>query len=285
MAVTYQKAEPEVVELAGKVAKRYHADLVEAEANIGILMASSVNAAGEPVPAVKLHGVACAATVRIVSYKDRVAGKADAEILIDANMWAESSEDRRIALIDHELYHLEVQRDTEGQIKTDDAFRPKFKMRKHDVDFGWFHAIAQRHGDSSYEVIQAKAFADEYGQLYFGWSKPPEGHEVLPAEKASDGDVLAALNSKTPEQVHKAITTTAKMLEVRDSLKKLKGDKYAADIEPVKQLIRDHAKRIDEPNLLAAAMDLMQDPAVEHKHGTVMALTAAAVELAEEKAA
>jgi hypothetical protein len=156
---------------------RCHHDLEEVDANVCVLMATAAkDDKGKALaPAVKLHGVACAATVRIVSYKDRVAGREDAEILVDADLWEEASDPERVALLDHELHHLEVQRDDDGHPKSDDCGRPKLKMRHHDHDFGWFDAIARRHGDASYEVKQAKAFADQNGQLYWGWSSPPAG--------------------------------------------------------------------------------------------------------------
>src|SRR5690606_5222802 len=129
-----------------------------------------------------VNGYPAAAMVKINSYRDRVEGKADATIFIDADEWEGLDDPRREALIDHELQHLEVKRDPDtGAPLSDDAGRPKLKIRKHDHQYGWFDVIAERHGDASYEVRQAKAFADRHGQTYFGWAKPPDrGVESLP---------------------------------------------------------------------------------------------------------
>jgi len=177
MPVVYEKAGVDVMKLARSVMKQYHRELVEVELKVSVLMATAPkDEHGKPLAqAVKLHGVPCAAVARIIPYKDRVAGREDAEIVIDADQWETASDPKREALLDHELHHFEVQRDEEGNPKSDDAGRPKLKMRHHDHDFGWFDVIARRHGVASYEVEQARAFADENGQLYFGWKKPPMG--------------------------------------------------------------------------------------------------------------
>ena len=170
MGAIYEKAGPEVMKVIKAVLRQHHRELAEVEVKVGVLMATAgKDEQGRPLaPAVKLHGVECAATVKVVSYKDRVAGKDDAEIIIDADKWAERSDPERVALVDHELNHLEVQRDEEGNPKSDDAGRPKLKSRPHDRDFGWFDIIAARHGAASYEVQQARTFADKEGQTYFG---------------------------------------------------------------------------------------------------------------------
>lgn len=182
MPTTYEKCPPDVVALADRVMRRYHPDLVKSETRIAYLFAR--NPDGE---AVKVGGYPCAAKVKIIPLIQRADGRADAEVVIDEDLWNESPEPRQEALIDHELHHLIVQWETEKVWKTDDLGRPKLRMRKHDHQFGWFDVIAERHGDSSYEVKQAKAFADKHGQVYFGWAAPPDrAPESLPAASAEE---------------------------------------------------------------------------------------------------
>jgi hypothetical protein len=228
MPTTYEKANAEVLQLLADVIGQCHQDLEEVDANVCVLMATAAkDDKGKALaPAVKLHGVACAATVRIVSYKDRVAGREDAEILIDADLWEEASDPERVALLDHELHHLEVQRDDDGHPKSDDCGRPKLKMRHHDHDFGWFDAIARRHGDASYEVKQAKAFADQNGQLYWGWSSPP-------ADGLESGLAAVSLTMVGPSGVEtKSVTLTEKTFANAARLEKklaAKPDDFADD--------------------------------------------------------
>lgn len=49
----------------------------------------------------------------------------------------------------------------------DDLGRPKLKMRKHDVEIGWFKIIAERHGAHSIERQQAKIIFDTMGQSFW----------------------------------------------------------------------------------------------------------------------
>jgi len=103
---------------------------------------------------------------RVCTLKERAAGRADAEILIDNDWWEEATPQEREALIDHELYHLKVVSDETG-FKLDDLQRPVLKLRKHDYQFGWFKAVAERHGKASTEQRQAKTIMDESGQSFW----------------------------------------------------------------------------------------------------------------------
>lgn len=177
MPTTFSKADPESKKFLAGVIKKYHPELAKCELKICLMFARAArNEKGEIIcPALKLHGVECAAIAKIIPYKQRAAGADDCRIDVDEDKWKEMTEDQRTSLLDHESTHFELQYDDEGHIKCDDCGRPKVKTRPHDADFGWFHSIASKHGDSSYEVQQAKAFADEHGQLYWGWSSPPGG--------------------------------------------------------------------------------------------------------------
>lgn len=76
-----------------------------------------------------------------------------------------SSPAERAALIDHELYHLELVRDKTDRLKRDYMGRPQLTIRLHDHQFGWFDAIAKRHGETSQECQQAQRF-HSHAQLY-----------------------------------------------------------------------------------------------------------------------
>lgn len=157
-----------MVKLQGQIEK-YHSDLNTQGVTFDVLMAyAPENDAGEKTgPALKLHGYACGGVVSIVSLKNRVCGRSDAEILLDGDSWEKMSPEQQDALLDHELYHLVVARDLEGSPIRDTHGRPKLKMKLHDRQFGWFDAVAQRHGDASGEVFQAKQLVIEAGLIYF----------------------------------------------------------------------------------------------------------------------
>ena len=167
---TYASAPSDVSRMIQALVHDFHPDLEEAGVTFVCLFAhASRNEANEPDgPALKLHGYACAATVRIVNLKDRAKGIADVEILLDGDRWETWTEERQRAVIDHELQHIEVQFNSGEGPKLDDMNRPKLRLRNHDHQFGWFDAIAQRHGSASIEIFQAvNLVCSPAGQLYF----------------------------------------------------------------------------------------------------------------------
>lgn len=122
---------------------------------------------GQPkAAALKLGGYPCTAVVRIVNQADRAKGLADAEIKIDGHWWDSADYEEKMALLDHELTHLQLVMDGD-HVKRDGSERPKLKTRKHDRQMGWFDEVAERHGKASQEHQQArelltKKFAKAY---------------------------------------------------------------------------------------------------------------------------
>lgn len=222
MPVVYERADADVLEVVRRMMDEHHQDLVEVEARICVMMATAPrNEHGELLAeAVKLNGYPCQAVAKIIPYKQRAAGREDAEITIDADNWKNLSDGERDALIDHELTHFDVKRDEEGNVKSDDCGRPKLGMRLHDYQMGFFDVIAKRHGDASYEVKQAKVFADKCGQFYFGFATPPDRSvESLPAKLPeggissvtfSSGGKSVTLDHTTREKIDKELRKTSK---------------------------------------------------------------------------
>lgn len=165
--------DPDVHQLIAAVVEKYHGDLVTHEVSIGAEWCTpgENDDAGSPL---KLHGYACAAVVRVTPLKQRLHGVPDAVITLDKHHWIGLSDEERAALIDHECLHLQLQRDSEGSVVGDDAGRPKLKMRLHDVQAGWFLAIADRHGEHSPEIQQARKVVEDHPFL-FGIDAPEPG--------------------------------------------------------------------------------------------------------------
>jgi len=176
MSVMYTKADQETLEMISEVMNQYHGGLRDSEVTVQCLMASAaVDANGDSLGhAIMAGGYPALATVRIIPIKQRAAGFADAEIILDADNWEVSSERERRALIDHELHHLMLKVDEKGHAIRDDQGRPKFTMRKHDIQVGWFNLIANRHGEASVEVRQFREMMDssEFKQCYFAGMEP-----------------------------------------------------------------------------------------------------------------
>lgn len=168
---TYKRCEPIVAGLADQILKEFdsHKPLVDVGVRTDLVFAyADTDKDGMPLgPALKQHGVAALGICRIIPAKQRALGRGDAEISLDGDWWRDAPQAQRRALLDHEFHHLQTVPDKHGQPKFDYLKRPKLRLRKHDFQFGWFVAIAQRHGGNSQECIQARAICDVAGQLFW----------------------------------------------------------------------------------------------------------------------
>jgi hypothetical protein len=176
---SHSPATSDVTALIRDVIDEHYPDLAEAEVRISAFFAWPGKDGG---PAVKLHGYPCAAVVKInANPKARMDGLPDATITIDGPDWAGVwDDDQKRALIDHELHHVLVVRDKKtGEIKSDDAGRPKLAMKLHDWTLGGFDAIAKRHGKAAFEVQSVRTLREDRGQLFWSW-----GDDSAPADEA-----------------------------------------------------------------------------------------------------
>jgi hypothetical protein len=168
VGVTYQKADDEVHRLVAEVIEQDFPDLKEVEVRVDLLMAFAARneQTGEPQGyALKLHGVPCLAVIKVNNIKDRVAGLGDCRITFDGDRFVDLPDRKRRGLIHHELMHLVVARDSEGGVRTDDAFRPVLKTRNHDIDLGAFFATVKKYGEDAPETDNYKAAHREFTQL------------------------------------------------------------------------------------------------------------------------
>lgn len=167
---SYSQASEDVMRIIERVRIEYYSPDLDG-VTVAALFVYDLEAS-EPV--LTHGGYPAQAVCRITPVRDRALGVADAVIVIDRSNWLMLTQNQREALIDHELHHLErvVDEDTELP-KIDAVDRPKLAIRKHDHQFGWFDVIAERHGDASPEVRQAKQLIAATGQLYldFGAGK------------------------------------------------------------------------------------------------------------------
>jgi hypothetical protein len=168
---TYQKANKSVHQLAAQLIGRYpdHKPLEAVELKLDLVFAfADTDEDGRPLnDALTKNGLKSLGVTRAVPLKDRALGRGDAEIALDGDWWKTASGDEQAALLDHELHHISLKTDKNGNIKYDDLNRPFIRLRKHDVEVGWFKAIAQRHGFASQEQQQAKKIMDSQGQFYW----------------------------------------------------------------------------------------------------------------------
>jgi len=168
---TYELASREVKDLAQSILRKHetHKPLLNAGVTIDLVMAHADldDDTGEPTnDAITHNGHKALGLTRKIALKDRVLGRADAEIVLDGDWWEDANEKEREGLLDHELHHIQLKL-RDGEVHRDDIGRPLLKLRRHDVEISWFHIVAQRNGQFSQERVQAKALMDEFSQLYW----------------------------------------------------------------------------------------------------------------------
>lgn len=179
MSKTYERADKGTVLRLKEVMQRHRRDLVGSDVRIDVLfVAEHDDKSGEVFPALKNRGYPAAATIKILSLKERTLGLGDALMTIDTHAWKRMGESERDALLDHELEHLQVRADPGGFVsadgasavaaKLDDLRRPLLKLRLHDWQLGGFRSIANRHGESAPEVKAVRA-CRENGQYFWDW--------------------------------------------------------------------------------------------------------------------
>ncbi len=167
---TFEKCDDVTRQMAHEILIEFpsHKPVLDAGVKIDLVFAySDKNEKGIALNvALKKGGVRALGICRKIPTKDRVLGRADAEISLDGDWWLDASAEERAALLDHELHHIEVVTDERGTV-VDSAGRPKLRLRPHDYEFGWFKAIAARHGSFSQERLQAAKMFEESGQYFW----------------------------------------------------------------------------------------------------------------------
>lgn len=180
----YEKATKELKEFATSILAEFetHKPVVEAKVAIEFLFAFGERNDKDELTsdAISKGGYRIFGLCRKTSEKERVAGRADVEITIDHDWWDKADEAQQKALLDHELHHIEVVIDEDGKVIRDGAGRPKIRLRKHDVEVGWFKIIAERNTSFSLEVTQARAIFDQHGQAFFPWLATEVEEEPVP---------------------------------------------------------------------------------------------------------
>lgn len=172
MGTTYWRADQKVMGFIESVMMKYHHELCQHKVSLGVLFAMSSD---EENHALKHHGYPVAACIKVVTLKDRITKGYDAELMIDAEFWKSNNEEKRVALIDHELSHIALKRkkpekpkkgqppreepvDPLGEVVYDDIGRPALKTVKGDYNVGdGFMRVIQRHQTASIETDNINA--------------------------------------------------------------------------------------------------------------------------------
>jgi hypothetical protein len=156
MAVTHLQPEPshEIYAVLNRVIEQHYPQIhrLIPQLNIGVLLVRSDQ---EGKPALKHQGYPETALIHVVSPVDRAVGGPDVVIRYDAAEWDDQDDDERAAILDHELQHLCIKSNSNGEggeVADQDEFdRPVVRRRNHDFQIGGFYRIIERHRDAAPE--------------------------------------------------------------------------------------------------------------------------------------
>ena len=166
-SVEYELAEKDVVDLVNKVMDEYHSELKQYGVEVLSIMAYAPRDDEDNIkrPAIRKNGAACAACIRILSLKERLVKKNDCEVTFDGDLWETLDAPKKISIIDHELSHLRLVFDKDGNIKKDTLNRPKLRNINDDIIYWGNSEIAAKHGENSMEYIAAQNLKNKYGEV------------------------------------------------------------------------------------------------------------------------
>lgn len=175
----YAKPDSSVLAVLQHVLTNYRPDLVEYEVRFGFYMvtSSSGDSEDEPPPAIVVNRCPAKAKVRLTTQEERTYVPYDVMIYIDADEWEVMYDTQRIALIHHEVSHVQQVRDKDGFPKTTDDGRPKLKLRPDDWCLTGFFDTANAFGQDALEVVSIQ----EVNRMLMGISDP-----VVSAMTAND---------------------------------------------------------------------------------------------------
>lgn len=192
-----------------KAVETWHPDLAENKVRVQMLFADTDGDG----PAVRHGGYPAIATIRVVPLRDRLTKGYDAEMLVSRPDWDLMTAKHKLALLDHELSHLEVIRkevkqprgrgrprkdevvEKEYVVAFDDLGRPKLKLRKGDWNAGdGFSEVVYRHGDYAAEFGNiTRAYAAAY-------AAKEEGEANGDAPTAGPGSGVTAASDSTADE-------------------------------------------------------------------------------------
>jgi hypothetical protein len=169
--------------------EKYHPELAKEKVSIDTVIVARLDKDEQSVHAMKQAGYPIDAKIGVTSLQDRARGLADAKLVIDGLEWNSATDRQRVALIDHEVEHLDLvpvkptkkEPDRVGN-KRDDLGRPCLRIRPHDWQLAGFKDVVERHGQHSHEAKQFANFRAEYAQLNLF------GNEVLAIAEGKNGN-------------------------------------------------------------------------------------------------
>jgi hypothetical protein len=149
----YFLANDAALALLGKAMSQWHAKLFEEEVKVALVMVDLPrDDQGIPTgPALSRNGLAITAQSRLLNERDRLVSGRDLIIEVDALHWGDIDDPQRLAILDHELTHVQIRKKKEAFVRRADG-SVRLGLIPDDYAMTGFVICAKRHGRNSAEV-------------------------------------------------------------------------------------------------------------------------------------
>ncbi len=148
----------------------YHIELKDLKIDVTAFFVTKVDKFGEPTheQALKAHGLPAMATCRLANQRELRLGSGRVIIEIDSVLWGDMDTDTKITLFDHELSHIEIKYNKDGEITLTPEDTPALRIRNHDVEVGVFLGVVRRHGAKAVDYKLANQLSNEVEAILQG---------------------------------------------------------------------------------------------------------------------
>ncbi|MHC4714463.1 MAG: putative metallopeptidase [Planctomycetota bacterium] len=155
MARVYTRAAAPMDRLVREVMHKHHKHLESEKIKIGTVFVETDadETSGAAPPALTDRGMPCLAKIRLAPTRDRILHGCDAVLEIDSQEYDPLDSKVQWALIDHELTHLRLKTNKEGEYVRDGYGRAKLELRPHDWEVSGFTRVVQRYGRNAVEAL------------------------------------------------------------------------------------------------------------------------------------
>jgi len=145
------------------VMEAYHTELKDLDIGVTAFFVTKVDKFGDPTheQALKVHGLPAMATCRLANQRELRLGSERIIIEIDSVLWGDMDTDTKITMFDHELSHVEIKYNKDGEIALTPEDTPALRIRNHDAEVGVFLGVIRRHGTKAVDYKLTHQLSNE----------------------------------------------------------------------------------------------------------------------------
>lgn len=162
-----EKANKDFYDHLATLCEEMRPDVHEIKLKIGVVFChAATNEEGVKTgPGLTKGGYEVAWTAKVTSPEERLTGSPDLRVKLNGDRWEEWSDARRESVLDEILHAITIIRDPDSDAPlTDDASRPRIRLKHFDIHVTGFEAIVRRHGEASLCQAELDRVIDKLAQ-------------------------------------------------------------------------------------------------------------------------